>query len=154
MTDEAVYVTAPLLDALLELARDRDPDPVSVPLSTRGPGDLEPNEGAGTPLEDVPPSTAIFAEFSFPDAGGAVNRVFGVDLGQPARSAQGRFVSHPDADPDLSSRDDLAPRVVVAIPSWTAEDVRAYDRRGRRLPLRRVAASAPAVHLDDESTEG
>ncbi|MGM0397837.1 MAG: hypothetical protein ACQEQY_02480 [Halobacteriota archaeon] len=151
---DPVYVTAPLLDALLELARDRDPDPVSVPLSTRDSGDLEPNEGAGIPLEDVPPSTPIFAEFSFPGAGGAVNRVFGVDLGQPARSAQGRFVSHPDADPDLSSSDDLGPRVLVAIPPWESDDVRVYDRRGRRLPLRRVAAGAPAVHLEDDPSEG
>lgn len=154
VVSDPVYVSAPLLAALLELARDRDPDSVTVPLSTRAPGDLEPNEGDGIPLEDVPSSTPIFAEFSFPGAGEAVNRVFGVNLGQPARSAQGRFISHPDADPDLSSRDDLAPRVFVAIPAWETDDVRVYDRRGRRLSLQRVAASAPAVPLEDEPAEG
>lgn len=154
MTDAAVHVTRPLLEALLDLAADREPQSVSVPISTWPAEDLEGIEGPGTALTDVPSRTPVFAEFSFPGAGDAVNRVFGVELGQPARSSGGRFVSHPDADPDLSSRDDLAQRVLVAVPPWEFDDVRAYDRNGRRLPLRTVAAGAPEAVLDEDSAEG
>lgn len=153
MIDEPVYVTRPLLAGLLELASDRDPDAVSVPLSAQPSDDLEPADGKGVALSEVPPQTPVFAGFTFPNAGGAVNFVFGMELGHPARTAGGRFVSHPDADPDLSSRDDLATRMLVAIPPWEIDDVRAYDRNGRRHPLRTVAAVPPDEEFDPERAE-
>lgn len=138
-----VFVTRPLLAVLLELAADAEPTPVSVALSQRPAGDLDPDAGEGVPLADLAPETPVFADFYFPEAGGAVNRVFGMDLGRPAGQTQGRFVSHPGGDPTLDRSDDLGPRVLVATPPWRRADVRAYDRRGRRHPLSVVAARAP-----------
>lgn len=154
MTDGPVYATRPLVQALLEYARDREPDPVSVALGSRPAGELEPDDGAGVEPDSIPVDTGVFADFTFPGAGGAVNFVFGVDLGRPAGTAQGRFVSHPDGNPELSSSDDLASRVLVAIPPWTLDDVRAYDRNGGRESLAVVAASAPAAAFDEEAAEG
>ena len=154
MTDGTVYATRPLIQALLEYARDRESDPVSVALGSRPASELEPDDGTGDTPDSLPAETGVFADFTFPGAGGAVNFVFGVDLGRPAGTAQGRFVSHPDGNPDLSSSDDLAPRVLVAIPPWTLDDVRAYDRNGDRQSLALVAASAPADAFDEEAAEG
>ena len=154
MKSDPVAVTRPLLEALLELARDREPDPVSVALATRPAGDLEPTDGPGARLETLSAATPVFADFSFPDAGGAVNRVFGVDLGRPAGTTQGRFVSHPRGDTALATTDDLAPHVFVAVPPWTLDDVRAYDRGGVRTPITVLAAASPATAADEDVTEG
>ncbi|MFW5937700.1 MAG: hypothetical protein ACOCSN_02030 [Halanaeroarchaeum sp.] len=154
MTQDPVYATRALVEALLEFARDREPDSVSVALGARPAGELDPDEGTGTVPDSLPADTSVFADFTFPGAGGAVNFVFGVDLGRPAGTAQGRFVSHPDGNPELSSSDDLAQRVLVATPPWSLENVRAYDRRGLRHPLTVVAASSPGDAFDDEATEG
>jgi proteasome lid subunit RPN8/RPN11 len=153
VTDGTVYATRSLVQALLEYARDREPDPVSVALGSRPAGELEPDDGTGVAPNSLPAETGVFDDFTFPGAGGAVNFVFGVDLGRPAGTAQGRFVSHPDGDPDLSSADDLASRVLVAIPPWTLDDVRAYDRNGGQRSLAVVAASTPAVAFDEEAAE-
>ncbi|WP_020221367.1 MPN domain-containing protein [Halarchaeum acidiphilum] len=104
--------------------------------------DLDADDGTGAPLTGVPDDAAVFAEFYLPDAGGALSAVFGVDLATPSGRTRGRFLSHPRGDPDPSLTDDLAARLLVAVPPWTAEDVRAYDRRGRRR-LVLVAAGAP-----------
>ena len=153
MTEDAVAATRPLLEALLELARDREPDSVSVAIGTRPATDLEDASGPGTPVGDLPPEMGVFADFTFPEAGGAVNRVFGMDLGRPAGTTQGRFVSHPRGDITLATTDDLAPRVLVAVPPWSLEDVRAYDRSGARKPLTVVAAASPATPFDEEAHE-
>ena len=149
MTDDAVAATRPLLEALLELARDREPDSVSVAIGTRPASDLEATVGPGTPLTDVPAETPVLADFTFPGAGGAVNRVFGMELGRPAGTTQGRFVSHPRGDTALATTDDLAPRVIVAVPPWTLDDVRVYDRNGVRHSLTVVAAASPSAPFDD-----
>jgi hypothetical protein len=41
----------------------------------------------------------------------------------------------------VSKTDDLHEVVLVAVPPWTREDVAAFDRSGRRLELRIVAAA-------------
>lgn len=139
---DPVYATRALTEALCDLATDAEPKTLSVALTTRPAGDLDADDGSGTPLVDVPADTPVFAEFYLPDAGGAIAAVFGVDLATPSGRTRGRFLSHPDGNPNPSLTDDLAARLLVAVPPWTAEDVRAYDRHGRR-DLVLLAAGAP-----------
>ena len=156
-----IRITRPLLSVLLELAEDADPRQVNVLLVATPAGDLvaqgDPSDGAAPAasgsglavesardrtLEDLDSDTAVFSDFYFPDVGNAVRNVFGIDLGTPPGQAHGRFLSHPEGDPEMSVRDDLHAVVLVAIPPWTAESVTAYDRRSRRCPLEIVAAGA------------
>jgi hypothetical protein len=142
------WITTPLLNVLLELAADAEPRTANVLLVATAAADLEPKADDGTPLSALEASTPVFSDFYFPDVGNAVQNVFGVDLGTPAGQTHGRFLSHPKGDPDLSTTDDLHATVLVAIPPWTPENVRAYDRHSSRLDLRRVAASARAAEFE------
>ncbi len=118
------HATSGLVEGLLTIAADRDPNGVSIALATTPAGDLG---------LDLPPETPVFTDFYFPDTGDSVSAVFGVDLSTPG--SEGRFVSHPDGDPQLTRTDDLHGVVLVAVPPWTSDDLRAYDRRGRRQEL-------------------
>jgi hypothetical protein len=145
---DPVYATWPLVETLCRLATDADPNPVTVSLSTVPADDLDPAAGesggrdAELPVSSLDPATPVFAEFYFPEAGRALRDVFGVDLSTPA-GTDGRFLSHPDGDPDISLTDDLHVRVLVAVPPYDPGDVRAFDRNGRRLDLRLVDARSP-----------
>ncbi|WP_435101004.1 hypothetical protein [Halarchaeum sp. P4] len=141
-----VYATHALVETLCVLAADADPRPLSVALATSAPPDLDPSDGPGTPLADLPADVAVFSDFYFPAAGRALDAVFGVDLATPSGSTEGRFLSHPMGEPDPTVSDDFAARLLVAVPPWDVADVRAYDRRGRR-PLVLVAANAPEEEL-------
>lgn len=139
-----VYVTRALVDVLLDLASDADPDDVTTGVSVAPAGDLE---GA----DEIPPETPVFTDFYLPDPRNSVNAVFGVDLSVPARQVQGRFVSHPVGELAVTRRDDLAEVVFVAVPPWTADEqsFAAFDRSGRRQPLEIVDASPPGQSLTD-----
>lgn len=137
-----VYVTRGLVDVLLGLASDADPESVTTGLSVTPAGELE---GAGS----LPPETPVFTDFFLPDPGNAVNAVFGVDLSTPARQTQGRFVSHPLGELEVSKEDDLAQFVFVAVPPWEpdAGSIRAFDRSGTRQPLELIDAEPPRESL-------
>lgn len=139
-----VYVTRALVDVLLDLASDADPDDVTTGVSVAPAGDLE---GA----DELPPEAPVFTDFYLPDPRNSVNAVFGVDLSVPARQVQGRFVSHPVGELEVTRRDDLAEIVFVAVPPWTADEqsFAAFDRSGRRQPLEIVDASPPGQSLTD-----
>lgn len=119
-----VYATAGLLDALLDIAAERDPREVTVALATRPAADLDC---------DLPADTPVFTDFYLPDTGVSVRAVFGMDLGTPG--AQGRFVSHPTGDLELAHTDDLHEVVFVAVPPYDRDCLRAFGRSGRRLDL-------------------
>lgn len=121
-----VYATRGLLDALLELARDRDPGELTVSVSTT------PARALGEEL-DMEPDTPVFTDLYLPKAGGSISAVFGMDLGTPR--AEGRFLSHPDGYLGLRQTDDLHEVVLVAVPPWEPSSVAAFDRRGHGLPL-------------------
>lgn len=140
-SERAVYATRALVDVLLELAEDADPRAISVALAATTAADLESSEGPGTALATLAPDTRVFSDFYFPAAGASLEAVFGVDLATPA-GVSGRFLSHPDGDPELTVEDDFAPRVLLATPPYDREHVRAYDRDGRR-ELVIVAAESP-----------
>ena len=140
-----VYVTRGLVDVMIDLASDADPDDVTTGLSVTPAEELE----GGPPL---PPETPVFSDFFLPDPGNSVNAVFGVDLSTPARQIQGRFVSHPVGELEVTKRDDLAQVIFVATPPWeVGEDTfGAFDRSGERLPLEIVDARPPEETLSGD----
>lgn len=133
-----VYVTRGLVTALLELAAEKDPEPVGLAL-------------AATPARDLPdcgldPGTPVFTDLYLPDTARSVNAVFGMDLGRP--NTDGRFVSHPGGKLELTQTDDLAAVVFVAIPPYDETSVAAFGRSGRRLPVKPLDIEPPDVTLD------
>lgn len=143
---DSVFVARPLLDVLLEFASDSDPQAVSIGLATVTAKMLVQNLDAPADtmsLDALDPDQPVYAEFFLPSAGKSVENVFGVNLATSPGRTRGRFVSHPDGDTGLSVTDDLSVRVLVATPPYDGENVRAYDRNGRRLELVLVAADAP-----------
>jgi hypothetical protein len=136
-----VYITHGLAETLLRFARERDPDQVTISLSVTEASEFEDI--------DLPDDTAVFTHFYLPDAGKSVNFVFGVDLGTPPGQTQGRFVSHPTGERDISMRDDLAQVVFVAVPPWEPSSLSAFDRHGRTLELDLVDAEPPEETMAD-----
>lgn len=134
-----MYVTRGLVAVLCELAADAEPQDVTVALAATPAGDLD---------TELPPDTPVYTDFYMPGAGESVTRVFGVDLSVPAGQTHGRFVSHPRGDRDVSLTDDLAAVMLVAVPPWEPESVAAFDRSGRKLPLKHVDAEPPQEALD------
>ncbi|WP_263019302.1 MPN domain-containing protein [Natronobiforma cellulositropha] len=135
-----VYATRGLIDVLLDLASDADPESMTTGLSVTRAGEL-----TGESVGALPAETPVFTDFFLPDPGNPVNAVFGVDLSTPARQTQGRFVSHPMGELSVSKRDHLAQVIFVAVPPWSADptSIRAFDRRGRRQPLELLDAEPP-----------
>lgn len=133
-----VYVTRGLMGALLEFAREREPEEATMTLATTPADDLE---GC-----DLGPETPVFTHFYLPTTGESVRAVFGMDLGTPP-GTQGRFVSHPAGHLGVSRTDDLREVVLVAVPPWDLSSVAAFGRDGRRYPLELVDAEPPQESL-------
>ena len=135
-----VYVTRGLVEVLLELAADAEPESLTVSLAVTSADDLEGDV-------DVPSGAPVFTHFYPPDAGGSITAVFGVDLSIPARQTQGRFVTHPGGNLGVDRTDDLHEVVLVAVPPWEESSLAAFDRSGRRRPLEIVDAEPPTESL-------
>ncbi|EMA42349.1 hypothetical protein C448_10971 [Halococcus morrhuae DSM 1307] len=135
----AVYATAGLVEALLDLAREAEPEEATIALATTPAGEF---------AESLPPETPVFTHFYFPDAGQSVSAVFGMDLGTPAGQTQGRFVSHPRGRLALARTDDLHGIVFVAVPPWERGDIAVFSRDGIERSLDLVAAEPPTESLD------
>jgi hypothetical protein len=120
-----IYLTRGLLETLLRFGREKDPESTTVPLAV--------TEAADLPGADLDDGTPVFTHFYFPNESGAVNAVFGIDLGTPAAQTPGVFVSHPRGDLGVSKRDDLREFVFVAVPPWDETSFRAFDRRGKTV---------------------
>lgn len=131
-----MYATRGLVTVLLELARDAEPGSVTARLAVT---DAESLTGG----DDLSPDVPVFTDFYLPDNGRSVTAVFGVDLSTPSGQTQGRFVSHPQGDLEVSRTDDLAEVVFVAVPPWEEANLAAFDRRGRRRDLTIVDAEPP-----------
>lgn len=140
-----VYATEGLVEVLIEFAVDREPQQANVPLAATPAGELD---GVDAALESLDTETPVLTHFYMPDAAGSVNAVFGVDLGTPSGGAHARFVSHPSGPDGITKRDDLAGVVLVAVPPWNTETVRAYDRRGNRLDFEQLAAEPPVESIE------
>jgi hypothetical protein len=136
----STYATRALVSVLCELAADADPNSVSVRLAATRVGDLDPTDG---PLTGLDAETQVLSDFYFPDAGNSLSGVFGMDLAAPTGQTAGRFTSHPLGDSEVSVTDDLHATVLVGVPPWEVESVRAYDRQGSRRDLVLVDAETP-----------
>lgn len=145
-----VHATRALVEVLCELARDADPDSISVRLAATPAGELVPTDGD---LTGVEPETPVLSDFYFPEAGDALTSVFGVDLATPTGQTAGRFVSHPDGNPDVTITDDLHAQVLIGVPPWEPENVRAYDRNGTRRDLVLLDAAAPDADAPGEISD-
>lgn len=141
-----VYVTRGLLGALLELAAEREPEPVSASLATTPAGEFPAGE-----LPESGPSgeTDVFTHLYLPSTGQSVQAVFGMDLGTPPGTA-GLFVSHPDGQRSVSKEDDLREVVFVAVPPWEEDSVAAFGRDGSRYPLEVVDAEPPRESVAED----
>ena len=140
-----LYVTAGLLDVLIEFATDREPQQANVPLAATPAGELT---GRDSRLAGIDAETPVLTHFYLPEAGGAVSSVFGVDLGTPSGGAQARFVSHPTGPLAVTKKDDLAGAVLVAVPPWEAASIRAFDRHGRDVELVGLDAEPPVETIE------
>jgi proteasome lid subunit RPN8/RPN11 len=138
MTEEC-YATDGLVEYLLDYAREREPQSVTVSLG------VTPAEALDLP--EVSPETPVFTHFYMPQAGSSVNAVFGMDLGTPIGQTKGRFVSHPEGGLDVSETDDLHAVVLVAVPPWDRDSLAAFDRSGRRLQLEVLDVEPPEEAL-------
>lgn len=134
-----VYVTRGLVETLLRLAREAEPNDVTISLAVTRAEDL--------PEADLNPETPVFTDFYLPSTGGSVNAVFGMDLGTPAGQTQGRFVSHPDGYMGVSKLDDLHEVIFVAIPPWDTDSFGAFDRSGRKKDVEILDVEPPEESL-------
>ena len=134
-----IYVTRGLVETLLRLAREREPEATTIPLAVTAAEEIS--------AVDLDAETPIFTHFYMPDAGGSLDAVFGVDLGMPVGQTQGRFVSHPRGDLALSKRDDLKEIVFVAVPPWDDDSLAAFDRHGRTQELTILDVEPPEEEI-------
>ncbi len=120
-----IHLTEGLLQTLLRLAEEKDPDSTTIPLDVTTASNL--------PEADLSDETPVFTHFYLPNEGDALNAVFGVDLGRPAGQTPGVFVSHPRGELFVSKRDELREVVFVAVPPWERESFKAFDRKGDKI---------------------
>lgn len=135
-----VYLTRGLRDSLLRQAADREPDSITVPLAVTSAGEL--------PETGLDPETPVFTHFYLPRDADSITAVFGVDLGTPVGQTEGLFLSHPQGELGVSTRDDLHEVVFVGVPPWDADSLAAFDRRGRRRDLTVLDVEPPAETAD------
>jgi hypothetical protein len=139
---DVIYATRGLVEVLLEFAADAEPESVSVELSVTKAGVFGDDVG-------LDPETPVLSHFYMPEAGQSVGAVFGMDLTTSAGQTQGRFVSHPDGELRVRREDDLHGIVLVAVPPWDRESVRAFARDGTGRELGLLDAAPP-----EEAFEG
>ncbi len=139
---QPLYVTSALLDVLLDMSEDAEPDTLSVVLAPTRAGAFDADLG-------LDGDTPVLTHFYLPDAGRSVTAVFGLDLSTPAGRGRARFHAHPQGPKEPTKRDDFAAAVIVAVPPWDRTEVRAYDRSGTRLSLEEVTAEPPEESLGD-----
>ncbi len=135
-----MYVTRGLVAVLLDLAAEAEPEELTVSLAVTPAGEFDG-------VVDAPPDAPVFTHFYPPETGRSITAVFGVDLSVPAGQTQGRFVSHPRGNLDVSKTDDLHEAVLVAVPPWEESSLAAFDRAGRGRDLVIVDAEPPTESL-------
>lgn len=135
-----IHVTRGLVDVLLDMAADAEPQETNLVLAATPAGDFDDELG-------IDSDTPVLTHFYMAEAGRSVSAVFGVDLGTPAGRGRARFITHPQGPFELTERDDLAAVVLLAVPPWEEETLAAFDRAGRKLDLVVVDAEPPEEEL-------
>jgi hypothetical protein len=141
-----LYITRGLVETLLRLASEKEPDSTTIPLAVTRASEL--------PSSELADDSQVFTHFYMPNKGDALNAVFGVDLTTPAGQTPGLFVSHPRGDKELSKRDDLREVVFVAIPPWDESSLSVYDRSGERMEYTVLDIEPPEESLNSQSASG
>lgn len=137
-----VYITAGLLEILLEMAEDSEPGRVTIRLAVTDAEEL-------SEAVDLEPSAQVFSDLYFPASGDSIEAVFGVDVSIPPGQTPGVFLSHPDGRLEIDQTDDLAERIFIAIPPWDRASVAVFDRRGRELSLEIIDAGGYPATSDE-----
>ena len=135
-----IYVTRGLLEVLLELAEEAEPETVTAGVSITRADEFQADLG-------IDEETPVFTHFYLPETGDSVNSVFGLDISTPMGQTQGRFVSHPDGNLEVTLRDDLHEVVLVAVPPWDRDSVAVFGRDGTRRELVVVDAEPPEERI-------
>jgi hypothetical protein len=119
-----IYLTRGLLDTLLRLAEEAEPESTTIPLAVTRASEL--------PETDLDDETPVFTHFYMPNTGDAVNEVFGVDLRIPSGQTPGIFVSHPIQELKVTKRDDFREVIFIAVPPWDEESFAVFNRGGEK----------------------
>ena len=135
-----IYVTRGLVDVLLDLAEDAEPNALDITLASTPARDFDSDL-------DLDPETPVLTHFYLPDAGRSVGAVFGMDLGTPAGSGNARFITHPQGKLVVTKRDHLAAVMLLAVPPWDERSYAAFDRSGRQLDLSVLDVEPPQESL-------
>ncbi|WP_416839706.1 hypothetical protein [Haloferax sp. DFSO52] len=135
-----IHVTRGLVDVLLDMAEDAEPQAMNLVLAPTPAGEFDDDLG-------IDPETPVLTHFYMAEAGSSVSAVFGIDLGTPAGRGRARFLTHPQGPFELTERDDLAAVVLLAVPPWEEQTLGAFDRAGRKLDLVVVEAEPPEEEL-------
>lgn len=122
-----IYITRGLVETLLRLGREADPDSTTVPLAVTRAEDI--------PDTDIDDETPVFTHFYMPNKGDALNAVFGVDLNTPSGQTPGIFVSHPIRQLTVTKSDDLREVIFIAVPPWGEDSFAAFNRTGDEQEL-------------------
>lgn len=130
------YITRSLFETLQQFAIQSDPESLSIGLAVTPARRL-------TGGDEIPGELPVFTHLYLPNQPNSVSSVFGVDLHTPPGRTHGRFVTHPFSELRLTKRDDLHEVVFVAVPPWDEDSIAAFDRAGRRHPIRVVDAVPP-----------
>lgn len=139
---DVIHITRGLVETVLRLAEEADPDSRTIPLAVTRARDL--------PGADLPDQTPVFTHFYMSSKGDALNAIFGVDLKTPAAQTPGIFVSHPIGELKVTKRDDLREVIFVAVPPWTVDSFKAFDRKGYVQELSILDIEPPEeTHLID-----
>ena len=135
-----LYVTRALVEVLLELGANAEPEQVTAGLAVTNAGEFEDDL-------DLHADTPVLTHFYLPETGRSVSSVFGMDLSTPPGQTQGRFVSHPQGGLEITRRDDLHGVVLVAIPPWEESSLAAFTRDGTRVDLEILDVEPPEEEI-------
>ncbi|SDJ61933.1 hypothetical protein SAMN05216226_10639 [Halovenus aranensis] len=119
---DVIHITRGLVETLLRQAEEAEPDSRTVPLAVTRAKNL--------PAAGLSPDTPVFTHFYLSSKGDAINAIFGVDMKTPAAQTPGIFVSHPLGELKVTKEDDMREVIFLAVPPWSTDSFKAFDRSG------------------------
>nr|WP_303651892.1 hypothetical protein [Halovenus rubra] len=126
----------------MRLAEESDPDKRTIPLAVTRAEKL--------PQTSLSDETPVFTHFYMSSKGDALNAIFGVDMKTPAAQTPGIFVSHPISELEVTKKDDLREIVFIAVPPWSTDSFKVFDRKGNEQDLTLLDIEPPQeTHLAD-----
>lgn len=121
-----IFITADLLETVLDIASRSAPKKTSIGLTSEKSKDLD--------LKNVCDNKDVFHDFYFP-SGKSINEIFGMDISTPPTSTQARFISHPSGYDKIMKKDELHKIIFIAVPPWDKKSTKVYNRNGKEYDL-------------------